>query len=348
MLKNNKILKFIIIFITTCFYIVNIKATTTTIGESSELKGITITKNVTSVTSNVNATFYYKVSEVRSDNPAEIGGITEDFFIKFDNVKPEDNIASISKTLDLSSLSFSKVGDYYLKICEVSSSDENVYPISNKCFYPLVMVRNELNNNVPTGNLVATLLSTVSDGENKTDAVFETRPMSYITINNNVTGDMADRDEYFKFKIKINSNDLENIVIKNQDASVIYNGEEVITSSTYNANVDNYIYLKHGQSVTIGSSDKNQIPAGLSYVIEEMDHENYKTYINDSTSNNKLLEVSMLSNVDSENVQNFVNNYESITFTGIFTNIVPYIILLLIGIALFVLTRKKYENENEK
>ncbi len=345
MLKNNKIVKFIILFITVCIYIVNIKATTTTIGDSSELKGVTITKNVTNVTSNVNATFYYKVSEVKSDNPGDIGGIEEDFFIEFDNVEPQNNVASISKSLDLSNLSFSKVGDYYLKICEVSSSNESVYPISDKCFYPLVMVRNELNNNVPTGNLVATLLSTVSDGENKTDAVFETRPMSYITINNKVTGDMSDRDEYFKFKIKINSSNLENIVIKNQDSSVIYNGEEIITSSIYNGNVDNYIYLKHGQSVTIGSSDKNQIPAGLSYVIEEMDHENYKTYINETTTDNKLLEVSMLSNIDSENIQNFTNNYESVTFTGIFTNIVPYLILLFVGIVFFILTRKKYENK---
>ena len=53
----------------------------------------------------------------------------------------------------------------------------------------------------------------------------------------------------------------------------------------------------------------------------------------------------MLSNIGSENNNTFVNNYESVTFTGVVSNIAPYIILLLMGIVLFVLTRKKYAKE---
>jgi hypothetical protein len=344
MLNIKKIIRGLFIIITSCIYIVSIKASTT-IDETSELKSINVTKNITNVTSNVDVTFNYLISEVRDENPEGITGINENFSITFNNIEPQNNIASVTKSLDLSSLTFSKVGDYYLKICEVSSSNESIYPIDNKCFYPLVMVRNELINNMPTGNLIATLLSSVSDGENKTDAVFTTRPMSYITLNNKVTGDMSDKDEYFKFKITINDNNLENVVIKNQDAIVTYEGEEIITSSTYNSDVDNFIYLKHNQSVTIGNSDNNQIPSGLSYTIEELDKENYQTYINDSIDDNKILEVTSLSNNENDNINNFVNNYERITFTGVVADVAPYLILVLIAIILFVLTRKKYDEE---
>ncbi len=344
MISIKKILKGFFIIITSCIYIMNIKATTT-IDETSELKEINITKNIINATSNVDVTFNYKVTEVRDENPEGILGITEDFSITFDNIQPDNNIASITKKLDLSDLSFSKVGDYYLKICEISSSNESIYPIDNKCYYPLVMVRNELVNNMPTGNLVATLLSSVSDGETKTDAIFTTNPMSFITINNKVTGDMSDKDEYFKFKITIDSDNLENIVIRNQDATVLYNGEEIITTSTYNSNQDNYIYLKHNQSVTIGDGEVNQVPSGVSYTIEELDKENYKTYINESTADNKVINIEKLSNLSEENINSFVNNYERVTFTGVIINIMPYLILLIIGVLLFVLTRKKYEKE---
>ena len=341
----NKIIRGLLIIITSCFYIMSIKAATTTINDTSELKSINITKNVTNVNSNVNAVFNYRITEERSENPEGISGINENFSITFNNVEPEGNVASVTKSLDLSSLTFTKVGDYYLKICEISSSDESVFPIDSKCYYPLVMVRNELVNNTPTGNLIATLNSSVYDGENKTDAVFNTRPMSYITINNSVTGDMASRDEYFKFKVTINDVVDDNIVIKNQDAVVTYNGEEIITSSTYDPTGDNYIYLKHDQSVTIGEGQMPQLLSGVSYTIEEVDHENYKTYINDSTEDNKLLQVEKLSHISEENINDFVNNYEAVTFTGIIVNIMPYLLLLLVGITLFVLTRKKYANK---
>lgn len=345
MINIKKIIKGLFIIITSCIYIMSAKAATTSINDTSELKSINITKNVTNVTSKVNATFNYKITEERSENPESIGGINENFSITFNNVEPVDNVASVTSSLDLSSLTFSKVGDYYLKICEISSSDEATFPIDNKCYYPLVMVRNELVNNTPTGNLIATLISSVSDGENKTDAVFETRPMSYLSLSKSVTGDMANKDEYFKFKITINGLNSDNIVIKNQDATVIYNGEEIITSSTYNLNEDNYVYLKHGQSISIGDSEYPQIPSGTSYTIEEMDAENYKTYINDSLDDNKLLSVSKSSHISSENNNSFVNNYERVTFTGVVSNITPYLILIIMGIALFVLTRKKYANK---
>lgn len=346
MINIKKIIKGIFIIITSCIYIVTIKASTTTINDTSELKSITITKNVTDVTSNVNVTFNYSVSEVRNENPEGIGGINDSFSINFNNVSPDNNnIASVSKNLDLSGLSFSKVGDYYLKICEVSSSDEATYPHENKCYFPMVMVRNELINNSPSGNLIATLLSTVWDGSTKTDAIFSTRPMSYVTITNKVTGDMADKDEYFRFKLTINADGLENIIIKNQDAKVTYNGEEIVTNSTYDSGVDDYIYLKHNQSVTIGNGELNQIPVGLSYTIEEVDKENYQTYINGSTENSKILEVEKLSNNSSDNINSFINNFETVTFTGVVNNLTPYLILLLFGIILFVITRKKYEKE---
>ena len=68
-MKNiGKILMGLLLIITSCIYVMKAKAETT-IGDTSELKSINITKRVTDVISNVNATFYYNVTEERNENP---------------------------------------------------------------------------------------------------------------------------------------------------------------------------------------------------------------------------------------------------------------------------------------
>jgi hypothetical protein len=209
------------------------------------------------------------------------------------------------------------------------------------------MVRNELENGVPTGNLIATLLNSVYDGEDKTDAIFETQPKSYLTISKNVTGDMADKDEYFKFKINVNSDTISSLVVNDQDEVINYNGETINTSNTITVGEDNYIYLKHGQTITIGYSDQNQIPSGTEVIIEEVDATNYKTYINNSEENNKTYTINSLSHKENENVISYINNYEEVTLTGLFVDAVPFIIITIIGFALLVIIRKKHETKTK-
>ena len=279
------------------------------------------------------------------DNPAPIGGISENFEIGFTNARPQNNVVEVTSALDLSSLRFTKVGDYQIKICEYTTSDLRVFEPSNTCYYPMIMVRNEMENGTPTGNLVATLLNSVSDGENKTDAVFEVTPKSYVTLSKEVTGDMADREEYFKFKVNIDADGIDTLVISDQDATVIYNGETITTSNIFNVGQDNYIYLKHGQTVTIGYSDENQIPTGSEVSIIEEDSVNYKTYINGSEDNNKNYNITSLSHKENENVVSYINNYEEVTLTGLFINLMPLLALAIISVALFVLAKKKYETK---
>ena len=345
--NKNIIIKAILFIISSCIFILSTRAATTTIGQTSELKGINITKRVLNVNSKVSASFYYHISDME-DNPAPISGISENFEIGFTNANPTNGVVEVTSTLDLSSLRFSKVGDYSIKICEYTTSDLRVYEPTNTCFYPMIMVRNEMENGVPTGNLIATLLNVVSDGENKTDAVFETQPKSYLTISKNVTGDMADKEEYFKFKVNINSNNIDPLVISNQDEVVTYNGETITTSSTIIPGEDNYIYLKHGQTVTIGYSDENQIPSGTEVTIEEVDAVNYKTYVNNSEDNNKVYNLSALSHKENENVVAYVNNYEEVTLTGLFIDAAPFIIITIVGFALFVIIRKKHEAKTKE
>ena len=67
--------------------------------------------------------------------------------------------------------------------------------------------------------------------------------------------------------------------------------------------------------------------------------------IENSTDDNKMLSIENMSHISEENNNTFVNNYEMITFTGVVLNIMPYVLLLLVGVVLFVLTRKKYANK---
>ena len=154
---------------------------------------------------------------------------------------------------------------------------------------------------------------------------------------------MGDINEYFKFKIEI---DGDGYTILGQDSSVVYNGQTINTINTYNGSGDNYVYLKHGQTVTIGlNNGEYQIPSNSLYSIEEMDASNYKTYVNNSTGQLKSWLTHAINTPDSNNVS-FVNNYESTVLTGVFISIIPYIILISLAIIGIYVLKKKPKKRN--
>ena len=214
--------------------------------DSSTNNSLLITRDIVDVDDNVSNEFTYSISADAS-NPTSVSELPSTFKITFDNVSPNDEgVAKVQAQLDLSNLTFTTIGNYKFNITEISSSNASIYPVDSSIFTFYVVVRSELDtNNFPTGNLVAMLLSDATkDGSSlKEDVVFESGALTYLTITKNVSGDMANKEEYFKFLVEISGKAGDVYKISGQDSEVIYNGSNVTTSSQYSVGSNNYIYL---------------------------------------------------------------------------------------------------------
>ena len=177
-----------------------------TLSDSSTATSVVVTREVTGVKNPVTATFGYSLAESKN-NPAVIGGLATGFDISFNSVMPNaEKVASVDYNLDLSSLTFTKVGDYVITLKEVSSSDDANYPVDTSDEYEiLISVRNQLDDDgYPTGDLTVTLIPQVvnKDGDKTDVALFNSRAdRTFIELEKYVSGDNADLGEYFKFRI---------------------------------------------------------------------------------------------------------------------------------------------------
>ncbi len=323
--------KIFLIFLLVFTFLIKVNASTT----------IDVIRKVDNVDS-INNTFSYEIIP-KDTNPDVVGGLINNFDIVFNESEVPDKIAQKSYTIDFSNFTFNKLGKYEFVLNEVSSSNEIDYPKDEDTYTIVVYVKNELNeNSEPTGNFIIDVLQNayVNDTLGKAEIIYETNALTYLTINKTVTGDAADMNEYFKFKLEIGSDN--NLTISGQDETVTYNNEEISTSNVFDPSIENYVYLKHGQTVTIGlnSSGEKELLAGTRCVVEEMDSEDYKTYINEGTANSKYF-VRGMSNLVDRNIVSYVNNKETTVLTGLFVNIIPFVILSILSIAGIVLVRKK-------
>lgn len=329
--------------------------TPVTVQSTDEPHAIEVTRKISDVTNPVTNTFTYSVT-ADSSNPATVTGAPTSFTIDFNAVQPDgENVAAQTGAIDFTGATFSKVGDYKFLVKETASTDSTTYPVDDSEYYVYVQVRNEVDENgVPTGNLVATVLT---QGTEVGDATNTKKPVEFpaesvftnMTLTKEVEGNMADPNEYFKFKIEIEGGlDGDTYVISGQDATVDYEGASINTSSTYTVGQDNYVYLKAGQTVTIGKTDDdlNQIKVGSTYTITEEGATSYETYINGSTADSKVSEELVAEEDATQNENTFVNKKEEANLTGLFISVTPYIVILAVaalGIVLLVKSKKKNE-----
>lgn len=313
---------------------------------------IQIKREVKEVTNPVTATFTYKVEEASNPGTAATN-LPANFTITFNNVAPNaSHVATQTTTLDMSAVKFNKLGDYKFKITEISSSDETEYPKDTKVYYIYVSVRNILDAaNEPTDTYEATLAAQgkLNDTGAKRDVVFDSTAIyTYLELSNKLTGNMADIDEYFAYNITIPGKTGAKYKVTGDHST---NGTSDVTTSECNAGVACTIYLKHGQSVQIGvNGTKNQIPVGVKYNITETGAATYETYIDGSTTNTKVMpeKTSVATNATTFNTANktaYVNHKEENPLTGVFLNILPFVILLTLGFVGVYYIRKSSQEQ---
>jgi len=347
---NKKILGgFLLAAITAfCVPFVNFASAVTVSENADSPQSMTIHRYVHGVTNPVTNTFTYSITE-DPNNPAKVSNLPESATIEFDAVQPSNGLATKSTVLDLSGVGFSALGDYKFHIKEISSSNSNTYPKSNKEYIAMVSVRNEVDENgKPTGNFIPTLVAQARDAESgdKTEVVFESSAkFTYIEISKEVTGNLGESDRYFLFSLSVNgASKGDKFVIEGQDDEIVVDGQTVQPSKEYVVGESNKIYLKHGQTITIGKSgDLAQMPIGLSYALVEATPAGYTTFINgvEKSSTGWLATAAMENGEITEaNKIKFVNNRGSAVLTGITSAIAPIAVLAVLGVCGLAITRK--------
>lgn len=298
---------------------------------------LTITREVNNVTNPVTNTFTYTV-EADASNPAAVTDLPTGVQVVFNNVSPTSNKATATGTLDMSGVKFTALGDYKFKVTETASQDGTTYPVdSAKTYYVYVSVRNELdNNNVPTGNLIATLAeqSKLSDTGEKVDIKYNSAAkLTYIQLSKSVTGNMAKTDDYFEFTLTIPGTTGDVYVISGNHST---DGNTTVATSNYTVGTTTKIYLKHGQTVTIGKSgDLGQIKVGSEYTITESNTKSYTSTTVDGTSGTtttKTMVATDNSDFDDDNVTAFINHKEASVLTGVFANVAPFAVLVALAV----------------
>ena len=332
------------------------------VADAGKTTSLTITREVEEVTNPVTNTFTYTITPDAS-NPTGATGIPTSLTIAFDKETPNaSNIASKTGTLDFSNATFNELGDYKFKVTETGTTDATTYPLDPATtteYYVYISVRNKVDaNNTPTGDLIVTLADQTKnkDTGNKMDMKFKSKANhTFITLSNNVTGNMARTDKYFEFKINfIDGTDGEEFLISG-DSTYASNPTKLVVGGTNNS-----VWLKHGETIIIGKKGTvNQIPVGLKYQIVEQGATDYKTYIDGSTTNSKtssqkttveapagLLMAGPQDEFNANNRTSFENNKEEDVLTGVFINIGPFVGLIALAVVgIFII--KKTSNKKD-
>ena len=311
---------------------------------------VRVTKQVTRVTNPLNEKFVYGVAE-GSGNPAAIGDMVTSFNIDFVRVVPDSrSVATVVKEVDLSQLTFSRVGTYRIVIRERTSNRPIMTPKDEEKYTVVITVKNANNGTGEWVAEVADLGIRESDGV-KAEMIFTTEQrMTYIEISKEVAGGMGDTEEYFKIKVDIQvENGGDRYVITGQDSFVEYRGETVATQAEYIAGQTNYVYLKHGQTVKIGKREDglSQVPIMFTYTVWEMDAEEYETAIDSGTwheRNGKVVdkttfgepmtpeEEATAESFAMGNRTRFLNRKDEIVETGLGAVVGPFLVMAMVAV----------------
>ncbi len=326
----------------------------------SDVAAMEFTRTVSGVTNTFANSFGYEIV-ASEDNPAEVVGLADSFTIDFATTDAIlENSVFKTASVDLSGVQFSKLGDYEFVVREVSSTDPVNFPVDSENEYVLVAsVRNALNDaGEQHGELVGTFAGQDKNayGNKTADADFEKSAVrGKIQISNTLQGSMSDSGAYFKYKVEfVGAKEGDVFTISGQDAEVNYGGETITTANSFVVGQDNYIYLKHGQTATIGQNGElNELPVGLQYSVIELDAVDYETYIDgeveeDKSVDSKVVQADLAEDASEEeiatykqnNVTEFVNKKEANVLTGVALSILPFAIAGSLGLAGYAMSRK--------
>ncbi|MBR5418909.1 hypothetical protein IK110_01525 [Candidatus Saccharibacteria bacterium] len=285
--------------------------------------------------------------KAKDDNPGEVTGINSPVTAAANTQALANKTAVVDCSFNLTGLTFPKVGDYAFEIYELSTNDPVNFPLDTKRYEAYFHVYNEVDeNNSPTGGLRVVMDDYLYDveagGKVGMAANFSSEAgYSYISLSNTVTGMAAETDKYFKYKVDFDGIvDGTKISVAGQDANVA-GGRLAIVDEYTVGDGDLFVYLKHGQEITIGRYENgdvsaNELPQGASYTITKVDTgDGYTTEIDGAavTSTEKTVAA-----MDNRTV--VTNNKEAVVGTGVYVNVLPFAAVAVLSLSGLVVARK--------
>ena len=382
-MKKTKFLAIVlaILFLATTFISSNVFATATaytatSIAVDDTVKTLTITRTIGNVTNPVINTFDYEIELVSKPTTAAITGLpttigetmTLEDLISFDGSESYST-GNVVETgaLNLASATFNEVGDYIFKVTESASQYETTYPRDTKEYYFYISVRNKVVDNVPTGELEVKLAPHV--GENAGDGLTKTENLdytsdsqhTYIELTKNVTGNNANKHKYFPFEITFTNDNIQvgdKLYVSIDGGSYYTTGNQYVTVE---AGKKITVYAKHGETITIGKTADElcQLPIGTTYTIEEKNYDNTESYTTtiDGTTTAKTVtkttvevatagDQTSVDAFETNNTTEYVNNREASVLTGLFINIMPFVLLVAVAFVGIILIKKSSKKED--
>ena len=306
-------------------------ATPVTVGNAAN-NTFTITRTVSHVSNNVSNTFTYTITPDSNNPSGGATGVPTTATVVFTNQAPDaqTKTATQTGTINLSEAVFTKVGDYKYTVTETGSTDATNYPLASESYTIQVSVRFDTAN---PSQKVVTINAKDSQGTKLSTANLpfsSESQLASIAISKTVTGNMGDIEQYFKVKLNIAGTSGDVYTITGQS----YQGQDVETTYTVGKTGDQYIYIKHGETVYIGKDGNDgQIRTGVTYSFTEDgtgEAALYETKINGSTTPSKS---SGNLTVATTNSNTIVNDYDEPTMTGVFLKILPYVVIVAIAVA---------------
>ena len=331
--------------IATALPIANVSANTATYNGSSSF---TLNREVSGVTNNVNNTYTYTIAQDSAPTGATVTGMPSSATVVFNNVAPVSGTATANTVVDLTNVDFSMIGNYVYTVTESATSDTTNYPIdsTHNSYKIHISVRYQVDSNtgVPNNNVYVATIQATNNADAKASTIIWTNGASrtYIEIDTTTTGNSAETDKCFAYTVDIP-------VGNGVSAGDTYTIESSTTctggAASVTAGSPATIYLKHGDTALVGqNSGTNELPVGASYTITKTDtSDGYTTTIDGTETRTTSGTTTTSSNVQPIEI---VNDKDEDAFTGIFTNMWLYLLLLIIGIlGLIYVNRRSTEKE---
>lgn len=264
--------------------------------------------------------------------------------IKFSEGEASTTGVSKQVTVPLSRIAWPSVGIYTYDVNQTAGSTAGV-SYDNKTLKMKVTVALDENTGDDAKYYVAFVTTTIADGNGdgitdvKSGSFENTYSAGSLAVTKNVTGNMGDRNQYFKITVTLTGETGKTYAASYpvSGGSKLENGTDNAAASTISIGTPKDFYLKHGETFTI-----ENLPYGVTYTVVEDDYkdEGYTTTTKYSDDTNKKID-------GASDTVTITNNKGAIVDTGITLDSLPYVLLLavsLVGMAAFVM-KKRAERE---
>jgi pilin isopeptide linkage protein len=294
---------------------------TFTLTKTYELKGVTGV--------NPADVLQFTVSDVVITKSSDDARPVDDYAVSIADVTVDEDAEDATITVQLPAYDLPGIYSYQIK--EVDTNIAGVTYLADTLYLNVTITSNEAKNALIIAGVA--VHQAAPDGT-KIDEFVNTYTSGSLTVSKEVTGNLGDYTLDFPYKATFTIPEGDKL---GADITISYpEGQEALTEAPEvieageSGEVEVTFTLKHGQSVTF-----NNIPSGVSYVVEETDTKEY-----DMTAEGDTGDID-----DAPLTAAFTNNRETTPDTGITLESMPYVLMMALSLAGFVVLKLRKREE---